>query len=138
MHLDRGKLSQYVGNVLELRPIELDVLPRREMPVASIVLAADARQCAQLARRQQPVGNRDAQHRRVLLDVQAVLQAERAEIVLGELTGEISLRLVAKLRDALIDEALIEGVIAVHAVTIGDRENNRKESMAIGLFPTAI
>ena len=73
------------GTSLELRPVELDVLARGEVAVAAVVVARDVREHAQLARRQQAVRNRDAQHRRVPLDVQAVLQAQRTELVLGQL-----------------------------------------------------
>ena len=138
MHLDGGKLGENIGHVLELRPIELNVLARREMPVASIVLAADSRQRAQLQRGQKPIRNRNPQHRRVLLDVQAILQTERSEIVFREVAGEVSPRLVAILRDALVDKTLIEAVIAIHDATIEEHENKGKESMAIRLFPPDI
>ena len=72
---------------------------------------ASVRSCV---RRQQAVGNRDAQHRRVLLDVQAVLQPQRPELVLGQLAGQEAPGLVAELRDALVDDALVEWVVAVH------------------------
>ena len=51
----------------------------------------------------------------MLLDVQAVLQAQRPELVLGQLAGEKAPRLVAELGDALVDDALVEFVVAVHA-----------------------
>ncbi len=62
-----------------------------------------------------PYGNRDAQHRRVALDVQPVAQAQGLELVLGELAREEAARLVAELRDALVDDRLVDGVVAVHA-----------------------
>jgi len=68
----------------------------------------------ELTRREQAVGHRDAQHRRVALDVEAVAQAQRAELVLGELAGEEAPRLVAVLRDPLVDDLLVVGVVAVH------------------------
>ncbi|MNJ76423.1 hypothetical protein D3C77_737000 [compost metagenome] len=51
------------------------------MAVAAVPFAGDMRQRAQLARRQDAVGDRDAQHGRVALDVQAVLQAQNAEFI---------------------------------------------------------
>ena len=104
------------GHVLEPRPVELDVLARGEMTVASVILAADVRELAQLRRRQQAVRNRDTQHRRVFLDVQAVPQAQRPELVLGQLAGEKAPRLVAKLGDPLVDEALVVVVVSVHGL----------------------
>ena len=99
------------GTSSSLRPVELDVLARGEVAVAAVVLARDVRQHAQLRRRQQAVGNRHAQHRRVALDVQAVLQAQRAELVFGQLAGEKAPRLVAELRDAFVDDALVVVVV---------------------------
>jgi hypothetical protein len=41
MHVDFGERSQRVGGVLELDPVELQVLARGEMAVAAVVLARD-------------------------------------------------------------------------------------------------
>ncbi len=117
MHLDRREQREDLGNVLEARPVVLDVLPGGEVPVSSVILAGDLREHAQLGRRQQTVRNRDAQHRRVLLDVEAVLQAQRPELVFGQLAREEAACLVAKLRDPLVDERLIETVVTVHAAS---------------------
>ena len=84
------------------------------MAVAAVILAGDMGERAQLRRRQEAVGDRDAQHRRVLLDVEAVLQPQRPELVLGQLAREKAARLVAELRDALVDDALVEGIVPVH------------------------
>ena len=138
VHLDRRELGEDVGHVLELRPVELDVLARGEVAVAAVVLARDVRELAQLRRRQQAVRNRDAQHRRMLLDVQAVLQAQRPELVLGQLAGEKAARLVAKLRDALVRRGAGRmrrsdtwGVGHVQTRTLARPVNNRKEYRAI-------
>ncbi len=53
--------------------------------VAAVELARDAGQRAQLLRAQLAVGNGDARHRRVALHVPAVLQAQRPEVVVGQL-----------------------------------------------------
>ena len=84
------------------------------MAVAAIPLAGDVRQRAQLARGQDAVGDGHAQHGRVALDVQAVLQAQHAEFVFGELAVQEAARLVRKLRHALLDELLVDRVIHVH------------------------
>jgi hypothetical protein len=44
----------------------------------------------------------------VPLDVQAILEPQRPELVLGQFPDQKAARLVAKLRDAFVDEALIE------------------------------
>src|SRR5262249_15221912 len=41
MHLYRGKLGENVRHVLELRPVELQILPGREVSEAAIVAARD-------------------------------------------------------------------------------------------------
>ena len=114
VHLDAREQLEDVRHGLELRPVVLHVLPGREMTVALVVLTRDAREHAHLAARQQPVRNRDAQHRRKALDVETVAQAQRAEIVLGQLAGEIALRLVAILGDTLVDEPLVDLVVLIH------------------------
>ena len=48
------------------------------------------------------------------LDIQAVLQAQDAEFIFGELAIEEAARLVGELRHALLDELLVDGVIHVH------------------------
>ena len=72
-------------------------------------------QSAQLRRRQQAVGDRDPQHRRMALNVQAIAQAQMAELVLAQFAGEESARLVAKLRDALINQRFVDRVIPIHS-----------------------
>ena len=52
----------------------------------------------------------------MLLDVEPVLQAQRPVLVLGQLAGQEAPRLVAELPDPLVDEALVEGVVSVHAL----------------------
>ena len=48
------------------------------------------------------------------LDVQAVAQAQRPELLLGQLAREEAARLVAEFRDALLDEGLVQLVVTVH------------------------
>jgi hypothetical protein len=56
----------------------------------------------------------------VPLDVQAVLQPQRTEVVLGELAGQVAPRLIAELGHAAVDDLAIEVIVAVHArVTVG-------------------
>jgi hypothetical protein len=48
VHLDFGQFGQDVGHVLDLRPVELQVVARREVAVALVVGAGDMGQLAQL------------------------------------------------------------------------------------------
>ena len=63
------------------------------------------------------VGHGDAQHRRVALDVEAVLQAQRAEFVVGQFAGLPAADLVAELGDALVDELVVDGIVLVHGLS---------------------
>ena len=75
VHLHAGQFGEDVRSGFDRRPVELDVLARREVSVAAIIGACDVRELAQLAARQQAVWNGDAQHRCVPLDVEPVLQS---------------------------------------------------------------
>jgi len=48
----------------------------------------------------------------VALDIEAILQAQRAELVFGEFAGKVAPGLVAELGDALGDQAMINFVVA--------------------------
>ena len=126
MHVDLGQGRQRVGRVLELDPVELQVLARREMAVAAVVLARDVGELAQLARRQRAVGDGDAQHVGMELQVEAVGQPERLELLLGELARDAAAHLVAELLDALADQRAVVVVVLVEmswAVEMGVRHN---------------
>jgi hypothetical protein len=88
------------------------------MAVPTVPGAGDVRELAQLARGKDAVRNRDPQHRRVLLDIQAVAQPQRAEFFLREPACEEALRLVAKLRYALVHNSLVDFVVPVHVPAI--------------------
>ena len=87
------------------------------MAVAAVESARDVRELPELPGRKQTVRNCNAQHRREALDVQAILQAQRPELVLAERAGQETARLVAELRDALLHQPLINVVVDVHAAT---------------------
>ncbi len=117
--LDRGdadlaEIGDRVRRLCELDPVVLDVLARREMAEAAVVLARDVRELAHLPRRQRAVRHVHAQHVRMQLEIQPVHQPQRPELVLGELARETARHLAAKLRRALRDELLVELVVSVH------------------------
>jgi hypothetical protein len=78
------------------------------MTVAAVVHARDPGEQPQLLRLQNHVRSRDAEHPRMEEDLQAVLQPQGPELVLAQLADEEAARLIAKLCDAFVDEALIE------------------------------
>ena len=120
MHVDFGESRQCIRRILELDPVQLQVLARRKVTVAAIVLARDVGQLAQLAGRQRAVGNGDPQHVGVKLQVEAVVQTQRLELLLRQLTRQPPPHLIAELVDALGDES---PVVIVVLVKVGIRHN---------------
>ena len=116
VHADAGEIGHGVGQLLELDPVELDVLPRGEMAVAAVVAPRDVGQHAQLLRRQRAVGNGDAQHVGVELQIDAVHQPQRLEFVFGQFAGEPARDLIAEFRDPFGDQRAVEFVVEVHAI----------------------
>ena len=114
VHLDLGEPRQDVGGFFQPDPVELNVLACREMAIAAIVLTRDCGERAQLPRRQQPVGNRNPQHRRVPLQIKAIAQTQRPKLVFGELAAEETPHLVAIFGDAFEDQRAIDRVVAIH------------------------
>ena len=114
VHLDARELGQNVGRVFERRPVELDILPGGEMAVAAVVFPRDLGQLAHLARVEHAVRDSDAQHIGVKLQVEAVHQPVRAELLLGQFAAEAARDLVAELLDPRGDEGGVEIVIMIH------------------------
>ena len=125
MHLDGGEIGENVGRVLELDPVILDILPRREMSVIAIVLARDMREHPHLCGVQRAIGDGDAQHIGVKLEIEAVHQPERLELILCQLAGKAPLDLVAKLGDARVDHFLVVIVVSVHVRSPSFRRRGR-------------
>src|SRR3546814_17332817 len=75
----------------------------------AVVADRDRREPAQLARRQRAVGDGDPQHVGVQLQVHAVGQAQRLELVFGQLAVDPAGDLRAELRDALGHEGAESG-----------------------------
>ena len=114
VHAHLGEVREDVRHDLQGRPVDLHVLPGGQVAVALVVAAGDVGEGAELFRGQRPVGHRDAEHRREPLDVEAVAQPQLQELVVRQFPREVPLRLLAVLRDALVQEALVEFVVEVH------------------------
>ncbi len=82
--------------------------------LGNVVFAGDAGQHAQLAAGELAVGHGHAQHGGVALHVPAVLQAQRLELVAGELAGLEAVQLIAVLVRTQADELLVEFCVLVH------------------------
>ena len=79
-----------------------------------VELAGNAGQHAQLATGQFAIGHGHAQHGGVALDVPAVLQAQGAEILIGQGACQVALQLVAVLRRTGVDELPVKFGVLVH------------------------
>ncbi len=113
------ELGHGVGQLFELDPVELDVLPGCEMAVVAVVAARDMRQRAHLLRRHGAVGNGDPQHIGVELQIDAIHQPQRLELVLGQFPGEPARDLIAELGNALGDQRAVEIVVKIHVQNPG-------------------
>ena len=69
VHLDRRQLGKNVGRILQLDPVILDVLPGGEMAIALVILARDMGEHVHLLRIERAIGNGDAQHIGVQLQI---------------------------------------------------------------------
>ena len=114
MELDPRQLRQDLRGVLQRQPVELEVMAGGEMAPTPAIDAGHPGQGAELVAREQAVGNRDAQHGAVALDVESVLESQRAQRVGRELARQVALQLVAELGDPLLHQALVVRVVSVH------------------------
>jgi len=76
------------------------------------------RQRAQLLAADFAIGHGNARHGGVALDVPAVLQSQRQELLVGQLPALPALELVAELLGAQLDELLVEVGVLVHGQRI--------------------
>ncbi len=114
VHLHGGQLGEDLGYVFQFRPIELHVGPGADMGITLVVATGDLGQLAHLRRGKQTVRHGDAQHRRIALDVQAVLQAQWAELLISEFASQEAAGLVAELPDPILDDVLVVLIVNVH------------------------
>ena len=107
VHLHAGQIGQDVGNVLQARPVELNILACADMAVALVVAPADLGDGPQLRAADKPVGYGDAQHGRQTLHIQPVLQAQGQKLSVRQLATQVACGLLAELRNALLDQVLV-------------------------------
>ena len=114
VHFHGCQIGQNIARFLQLDPVVLNVLAGGEMAIAAIILVRDIAQHMHLRAAQRAIGHRHAQHIGVQLQIQAVHQPQRLELVLGDLAIKAALRLIAEFRHAGIDHCLIVFVIKIH------------------------
>ncbi len=114
MHLDACQFFQDGGRIGKARPVVLDILTGGEVAIATIVLAGNVGQHPHLPRVQRSIGDCNAQHVGMQLEINAVHQTQWLERIFGQLTGQAALHLIAKLLHATFYESVVELVITVH------------------------
>ena len=116
VHLDRGQLVQNVRNIGQGRPVVLDIGARGEMAIALVILAGDAAEHAQLGTVHRAIGNGDAEHVGVQLQIDAIHQAQRLELVFGQAAINAALHLVAEFGNSFAHHLVVICVVLVHGV----------------------
>src|SRR3989338_3931234 len=117
VHLHGGQLGKNVRHIFQVWPVELDVLTGADVRVTLVVVTGNLGHHAHLGGRHQTVRHGNAQHARKALDVQAILQAQRAEFFTAQFTGKVTAGLIAILLDAVFDDFLVVLVVYVHGVS---------------------
>ncbi|MNU95453.1 hypothetical protein D3C71_854690 [compost metagenome] len=84
------------------------------MAVTAVIFAGDMRQHPHLPGIQRAIGDRDAQHIGMKLQIDAVHQAQRLERVLCEFAGKTALDLIAKLFHAARNKGVVEFIVTIH------------------------
>ena len=114
MQLHFRQIVQKIRHLLELDPVVLNVLAGGEMRISAIVGLGDVGELFQLRRGQRAVGDRNAQHVGMELQIQPIHQTQRTELVFAQFAGEAALHLAAEFRDALADDGVVEFVVDIH------------------------
>ncbi len=114
MHFHLCQLCQNLRNILQRRPVILDVLARREMAKATVISARDRPKLAQLAAGQRSIGDCHAQHIGMQLQVKAVHQPQGLELVFRQLARKAARNLILELGNAGCNKIPVEFIITIH------------------------
>ena len=126
MHIQIGKRVENIGRIDQFRPVKLDVLSRGEVAVSLVPPLRDVRQSAHLLRRQRPIGNSNTEHVSVQLQVYAVHQPQRLELLLRQRSRQPPLYLIPVLKHPLAKKRPIKIVIPIHWQPLSHREVLRR------------
>ena len=132
MQTGAREIGHGVGQFRELDPVELDVLPRGEVAVVAVVAASDMRQRAQLVGGERAIGDGDAEHIGVQLQIDAVHEPQRLELFFRQFTGQAATHLVAELAHALGDQSAVEVVVDVHDPSSECALARRRDGRSVG------
>ena len=130
VHLDRGQVGENIGGIGQLDPVILNILAGGEMTIVTIIFARDMGEHVHLLAAQRAIGNGNPQHIGVELQIEAVHQSQRLELVLGQLAGDAPFHLVAEFLDSRVDHLLVILVILIHVRSPIRRHRDRPVSMS--------
>jgi hypothetical protein len=130
VQVDLGQGVQDVRRVLQLHPVELDVLTRGHVAVALVVGPGDPGQATRLGGVQRAIRDGHPQHVGVQLQIEAVHQPQRLELVLGQLAGQAALHLAPELVGAVGQELTVDDVVLVHRYFLRIRSTRPVERAA--------
>jgi hypothetical protein len=117
VHFHLGEIGQQVWRLFQLDPVVLDVLAGGEMSITAVIFVSDIAQHTHLCSIQSAIGDRDAQHIGVELEVEPVHQPQRLELILRQMAFDPAADLIAEFLDAGIDHRLVKLVIFIHQIT---------------------
>jgi hypothetical protein len=83
VHVHRGQHVHHIGSAGQRDPVVLQVLAGGEVAVALVELARNAGERAKLLAGQFAIRHGHPKHRRMALHIPAVLQAQRAKVLVG-------------------------------------------------------
>ena len=114
MHFDIGQHAQQIRHIDQLQPVVLQVLPGGEMGIAAIVFVGDGGQLPHLRGTQRAIRNGNAKHVSMKLQIKAVHEPQRLELVLAQRPVDAPRHLATELLDPLANQRLVEFIIAIH------------------------
>ena len=110
VHLHRRQFGEDVGRIGQLDPVILQVLARGEVAIVLVIF----RPHHALLAAERAIGDGNAQHIGMKLEIEAVHQPQRLELILGQRAGQAALHLVAKFIDTGVEDGLVIAVVAIH------------------------
>ena len=116
VHIDICERIENIRGINQPRPVKLDILAGRKVPVTMIPTLGDVSEASQLPTRNRAVRYCDPQHVSMQLQINAVHQSQRLKLVFCQCARQASANLIAVLSHALANEIPVKGVIAVQVL----------------------
>ena len=132
-------LSQGVENgrhVFQLRPVELNVLPRCPVAIALVIFLGDHGKLLELPGIQRAIGNGHPQHIGMKLQIEPVHQAQRLELIFSDFAFNAPLHLIAELGCARLHKVIVKFVVAIHEIRVRLKNERGEKRQLICQFCT--